>query len=246
MKHCNLVPLVVLRKERLSVIEIAKLVINFYKRMASVDRNYGQINIISEKKSLYQSIDVNDSIAVQYLADEILRQNIDDIQKINKVDTPDINFSREEMISFGLEAKIDGETLITLNYSFSTKLPRISSIVVNEKCFDTFVKVKFFLETVEKSFPIEYSVIKISDKDINNFARACKAPLGWLTYFSNDFKPEIPNDLEGIEYEYTDKGKYMILTREDFTTNKETYEAHKQKLLNVMEEIKRRVPEYSK
>jgi hypothetical protein len=73
-----------------------------------------------------------------------------------------------------------------------------------------------------------------------------KRPLGWITYFSNDCKPEIPNDLKGIEYEFTDKGKYLILTREDFTADKETYEAHKQKLLNLMDEIKNRVPEYSK
>ncbi len=107
-------------------------------------------------------------MAAQSLADEILLQNIDDIRNINKVDSPDTSFSRDEMISFALEAKIDGETLITLSYSFSTKLPRIGSIVVNHKCFDTFEKAKCFLESVEKSFSIEYSVIKISDRDINN------------------------------------------------------------------------------
>ena len=76
--------------------------------------------------------------------------------------------------------------------------------------------------------------------------KAFKKPLGWITYFSNDYEIPIPDNLEGIEYEHTDKGKYLILTREDFTTDKEAYEAHKQKLLEVMEEIKRRVPEYGK
>ncbi len=56
----------------------------------------------------------------------------------------------------------------------------------------------------------------------------------------------MPDDLKGIEYEHTDKGKYLILTREDFTADKEIYEAHKQKLLKLMEEIKRSVPDYSK
>lgn len=245
MKNGNLVPLVILKKEKLSIVQIAKLVINFYKKLALVDGNYSQINIISEKKSLHQSIDVNDLNADQYLAEEILNHNIDDIRKINNVANPDINFSRDDMISIGLEAKIERDTLITLSYSFSTKLPRIGSIVVNQKCFDTFEKAKFFLETVEKSFSIDYSVIKISDRELNKKARTYKSPLGWITYFSNDYETPIPEDLEGVEYEHTEKGKYLILTR-DIPTSPETLESSKQKLLELMEEIKQRVPEYGK
>jgi hypothetical protein len=246
MEHSKLLPLGILKKERLTIAQIAKLVINFYKNLAVVDNDYSQINIISEKKSLLQSINVSDSNASQYLANEILHQNIDDIRKIDKVDNPDINFSRDAIISFGLEAKTYVETLITLSFSFSTKLPGIACIVVNQKCFDTFRKAKFFLETFEKSFPIEYSVIKISDQELNKVARGYKAPLGWITYFSKDYEIPIPDDLEGIEYEHTNNGKYLILTRDDITKDTETFQFNKNKLLDVMEEIKRRVPEYSK
>jgi hypothetical protein len=68
--------------------------------------------------------------------------------------------------------------------------------------------------------------------------------LGWITYFSNDYL-KIPTDLHDIEYEFTTNGKYLILTREDFTISKHTYELYRQKLADVMEEIKLKVPEFS-
>ena len=228
------------------MIQIAMLVINFYKRLAIADDNYSLMNIISEKKPVHEIVDVNDSNAVQNLATEILNQNIDDIRKINKEDDPDIDFSRDDMISFGVETKVDGETLITLNFSFSTKLPRIGCIVVNQKCFDTFVKAKFFLETVERSFSIDYSVIKISDRLLNKVGRKYIAPLGWITYFSNDYEIPIPDDLEGIEYEHTDSGKYLILSKEDIASAPEKLARGKQKLLEIMERIELEYPAYSK
>lgn len=239
-------PLSILKKEKFSIIQIAEMVINFYKKLTAIDANYNRIKVISERNSLYENININDDTAIKHLADEILNRNIDDIRKIDKVENPDVNYSRDKSIIFSLEANIEKEPLITLNYSLSTLTPRIGSIVVNETCFDTFEKAKFFLETIKKSFPIEYSVIKISDRALNKVARGYKAPLGWVTYFSNDYEIPIPDDLEGIEYEHTDKGKYLILSREDITSDPEKLEVGKQKLIGLMEEIKRRVPEYGK
>jgi len=102
------------------------------------------------------------------------------------------------------------------------------------------------LKGISEGFITNYSKIGFIDTPFNQNCKSYKSPLGWITYFSNDYEIPIPDDLEGIEYEHTDKGKYLILTREDFTTDKETYEAHKQKLLDVMAEIKERVPEYGK
>ncbi|MTI30958.1 hypothetical protein [Xanthovirga aplysinae] len=246
MKHSKLVPLIILKKEKLSIIQIAELIIDFYKSLTVADRSYNQVNIISEKETLQPGIKVNELNSVQLLAEEILHQNIDDIRKIDKVEDPDINFSREGVINIGLEVKIDEETLITLNYSFTSTLASIARVVVNELCFDTFEKANFFLKTAEKSFSIDYSVIKISDQAFNKVARGYKAPLGWITYFSNDYEIPIPDDLEGVEYQYTDKGKYLILSRENITNDPEKLEGSKQKLLIIMEEIKARVPEYSK
>lgn len=245
MEHSNLVPLVILKKQRLPIIQIARLIINFYKNLEAIDINFSRINIIADKASLYQNINVNHENATQDLAGEILNQNINDIRKFNNVIKPDIGFSMDNMVSIGLETKIIEDTLITLSYSFSNKLPRIASIVVNKKCFDSFEKAKIFLEIVEKSFSIEYSVIKVSDRDINKISRRYKAPLGWITYFSNDYEISVPNDLEGIQYEHTENGKYLILTKEN-PTDSAVLDTNKEKLITLMEEIKERVPNYGK
>jgi hypothetical protein len=70
--------------------------------------------------------------------------------------------------------------------------------------------------------------------------------LGLITYFSNELEIKIPDDLEGIDYEYTDKGKYLILSTNNFPKDKETLVECKNKLLEIMKEIKERVPAYSK
>lgn len=250
MKNIRLVPGFTLRREKLSINQIAKQIIDFYIRLSSFDTNHSQVNIVSEKKSLHQSIEVNTDNAEKRLAEEILHQNTEEIRKMDKVENPTLDFVMDKsIISIGLQTTIHGETLTTLNYSFldSNNLKSgVGSIVINPICFDTFEKAKFFLDAAKASFSVDHSVIKIFDRDLNKVARGYKAPLGWITYFSNDYETPIPDDLEGIEYEYTDNGKYLILSREDITTDPEKYEAGKQKLLEVMEEIKRRVPEHGK
>ena len=68
--------------------------------------------------------------------------------------------------------------------------------------------------------------------------------LGWITYFSNDYEIQIPNDIEGFDCEYAENGKYLIATREDFTVSKEAYQVQKEKLLKAMEYLGRSVPGY--
>ncbi|MGB3468118.1 MAG: hypothetical protein WBA74_22725 [Cyclobacteriaceae bacterium] len=250
MKRTRLVPLITFRRERLSIVQIAEQVTNFYKKLALVDNNHSQIYIVSEKKSKFQKIDINDDYASRHLAEEILHQNIDEISKMDKVKIPQLDFLFvKSIISFGLETKAQDESLLTFHFSFldSDNLKSsISNIVTNPNCFNTFEKAKLFLYTAEKSFGVDYSVIKISERDINKVARGFKAPLGLITYFSNDYEIPIPDDLEGIEYEHTDKGKYLILTRENVAEDEAKLEKAKQKLLKTMQEIADKVPEYIK
>jgi len=246
MKHSKVVPLFTLINENFSIVQAAELLINFYKNLSEFEPYYNYINIISEKTPLYHTIDIQMSNSVLILSEEILHQNIDDIRKVDKVDEPDINYCRDGIITICLETKIKDETLITLNYTFNIHRPSIGSIVVNEECFNTFLKAKTFLAVVEKSFPLEYSVIKISDRTLNKIARSYKAPLGWITYFSNSYEITIPDDLKGVEYEYSDKGKYLILTREDIALDIESLESGKQKLVELMEQISIKHPVYSK
>lgn len=247
MEHSKLFPYAELSNRKLTIREIAVLVLNFYRKLAHENDNFNVLYIVSEKKALYDGIDINEAEAIKKLAEEILNQNIEDIKKQDKVESPNIDYSRESDILFSLEAKVNHETLLSLFFAFGTKVKSsIGAIVTNVICFDSFNKVYVFIKAVNDVFNVDYSTIKIKERDFTRKVRDFEAPLGWITYFSNNYNISIPDDLEGIEYEHTEKGKYLILTREDFTVDKESYETHKQKLLDLMEEIKQRVPENSK
>jgi hypothetical protein len=183
--------------------------------------------------------------AVSLMSLTVLNFSKYDIRKYEKEQSPTISYSRDFGFSFVLSYKKDG-----VEISFVPRLGAADACGMNILSYRGNEMTFLWCHDVLQALVLGSKAIKgsVGVRDLP-FQKACKdiiAPLGWISYFSNDFKPEIPNDLEGIEYEFTDKGKYLILTREDFTTDKEIYEAHKQKLLNIMEEIKRRVPEYSK
>lgn len=180
--------------------------------------------------------------AVKIISSAILNFSKYDIAKYEKEQNPTIEYSRDFGFSFVLSY---GQTMsfnIITGCSTANGLSLLS-YNINNSSFEYYYGI---LRTIVTGSNAIRGAVGIRDLPFQKTCKNIIAPLGWITYFSKSFKPEIPDDLEGIEYEHTDKGKYLILTREDFTTNKETYEAHKQKLLKLMEEIKRRVPEYSK
>lgn len=247
MKHSKVVPFVLLKNQEMSILEIAELVIKFYQNLAEKDCTYNLINIISEKEALFPAINIQASNSIQMLAEEILHQNIDDIRKIDGVDNPGLDYCRKGTggISIGLETKIEKETLITLNFSFYLNRSAIGRIVANESCFDTFEKAKYFLIAANSVFPVQYSAIKISDRALNKVARRYKAPLGWITYFSCDYEVPIPDELNGIEYEFVDGGKFLILSREDISVDEGKLELEKEKLIKLMEKVEIESPSYS-
>lgn len=180
--------------------------------------------------------------AVKIISSTILNFSKYEIAKYEKEQNPTIEYSRDFGFSF---VRSYGQAMffyIITGCSTANGLSLLS-YNSNNSSFEYYYSI---LRAIVTGSNVISGAVGIRDLP---FQKSCKniiAPLGWITYFSRSFKPEIPDDLEGIEYEHTDKGKYLILTRENFTTDKEIYEAHKQKLLNLMEEIKRRVPEYSK
>lgn len=236
------------KPDRQSIIEISAHLWNILKALASVDLLFSE-PILSKESHEDVCIKVSQAskeIAVKLIASTILEFSKSDILHYEKEENPGSNYSRDFGFSLVLSYKINEENVISF-------VPRMGSMQANG------IGTLSFAKNFEKDFLWYQRVLRalvLNDASWGAvglretpFSKACRdiiAPLGWITYFSNDFAPVIPDDLEGIEYEHTDKGKYLILTREDFTTNKEKYEAHKQKLLNIMEEIKRRVPEYSK
>ena len=188
------------------------------------------------------------STVVESMAKTILKFSETDIKTYEKDINPDINYSRDFGFSWVASFKNDdGKDCFSLSVSMgSAKWNGISTLTFSReynKEFAWYFKVLGLLIALNDA---KIGGVNLRGSEFLNAIGNVKRPLGWITYISNDYEIPIPDDLEGIEYEHTDKGKYLILTREDFTTDKETYEAHKQKLLDTMEEIKRRVPEYGK
>lgn len=198
-------------------------------------------SVENQKDFSFRIDDISREEAVKMISSTILNFSKYDIAKHEKEQNPTIEYSRD----FGFSFALTYGQVISFNMIIGCSTANGLSL--------------FFDRTNSSSFEWHYSILKaivsgshairgaVGIRDLP-FQKACKdvvAPLGWITYFSKDYKPEIPDNLEGIEYEHTDKGKYLILTREDFTVDEEIYKAHKQKLLRLMEEIKRRVPGYS-
>jgi len=180
--------------------------------------------------------------AINIISLTILNFSMHDIAKYEKEKNPTLHYTRDLGFSFVLGYS---ET-ISFNVIIGCAGPNGLSLLSSHLTSSPFEWYYRILKAIVSGSRAIRATVGIRDLP---FQKACKnivAPLGWITYFSKEFKPEIPDNLERIEYEYTDKGKYLILTREDFTMNKEIYEAHKETLLGIMEEIKQRVPEYSK
>ncbi|MGC6431094.1 MAG: hypothetical protein ACON5F_08635 [Jejuia sp.] len=184
------------------------------------------------------------------MAEEILNQNIKNIKQLDGVEKPDINFLMgEAFISFSLKTKIKSECYIILSYCFSLSNflnSFIGPIVVNKTCLDTFEKASLFLEIANSSFNVLYSVIKVSDRELNKEVRKYRAPLGWITYFSNENDIKIPKNLEYIKYKYIDNGTYLILTKENPEDREILYGEIKTRLLSLMKQIELEVLEYLK
>jgi hypothetical protein len=231
--------------EQESIVSISRKLLSTFYDLSLFDPLFGDLKVVAQSKGFYKPIILKSEYegSINELAKSILDYSLPDIRSNDGIDNPDINYSR----SYGFTFAINFADLITLTFRMgsdqSNGIGTISFARSISKDFDWYFA---FFKNVSEGLSAIYSKVGLIETSFNQACKSYSAPLGWITYFSNSFNPEIPNDLKGIEYEHTDKGKYMILTREDFTADKETYEAYKQKLLNLMEEIKRRVPEYSK
>lgn len=237
---------VVLNKERESIKKASDTLYKLLKGLATVD-SFCDSPLLRQEGFKDVSIDlsVNKEGTLDIIEKTILEFSKGDILKHEGESNPDINYSRDFGFSVLIQYKSRNQELSFTGKLGSNSVNALGQLSNNGFTVDSQVGNKIFRGLIDTGL-VKYGVIKFSDVKFLKACRPYKYPLGWITYFSNDYEIPIPDDLEGIEYEHTDNGKYLILTREDFATDNETYEAHKQKLLEVMEEIKRRVPEYGK
>ncbi len=228
-----------------SILSISERVINTFYLLSLSDSIFGNLKVIAQPNGFYKPIILssNNQDCINELSEAILDYSLSDIRSSDGIDYPNTDYSR----SYGFTFAINFSNLITLTFKMgSSESNGIGTISFSKSMTKDFVWYFTLLKGMSEGFKTNYSKIGFIETPFNKNCKSYKFPLGWITFFSNDYETPIPNDLQGIEYEHTEKGKYLILTREDFTTDKEIYEMHKQKLLDIMEEIKRRVPEYGK
>lgn len=229
-----------------SINEIASDLIRVFQTLSKFDTIFNELYFITKKDE--NLINVNDKNSVKMFAYNILEYSLKDIKKFDKVEYPSVNHSRPFGYSFGLSFKENTKSVLYLNFKIGGDSNNsIGSISIPNYLVRDYTLFKEILNTFNEILEVKYSSVRLIDIDFLTIANSkYKNHLGWITYFSNHYEINIPNDLEGIEYEHTDKGKYLILTKDNLSIDESKDETYKRKLLTTMETIANRVPEYKK
>lgn len=224
----------------LSLLEMLRREDDVFSRFAYAKLNFKNVDFD------LTTLGFND--AVEKLSQLILRTNLSDIREYNKVKNPTVDFARDIGFRTLFIFFKNGKEHFSITGDISTRQYPSLSITHfpfenSDYNFDWYFKM---LKITTEFFNPIFSGVRIV---LDSFIDECRDiniiyPLGWVTYFSHESKIEIPPDL-GFEMEKTDKGIYLILTREDFTQNKEDYFLAKDKLLEAMEKIKKNSVNYS-
>lgn len=232
-----------------SIYEVAGILCNIITEIfeEKLEINKAYLGVLGHKDLTFSKHSWIKSNDVQYeIASFLLKTHSREIRKYNKEVNPSINYSRKEGIGCVLSFYNDKKSVV----GFTVRLGRfdinsLGTLRISqdlETDFDWYNR--FLTALVGATSPLMGSV-GIRPSMYQEAAKKFTYPLGWINYFAYDYKISIPDDLPGVEYLHTEKGKYLITTREDFTgQTKEIYEAHKQKLLVLMEEIALRDPRY--
>ena len=226
-------------------------------------RTVNLLRVLSEKDSIFKNVvfigkDDNDRFNLdlssientsQELAELILKYAKGSISSYDKENRPTVNFSRDYGFSNVYQVYAEDKKILSVFTNFGGSQGGGIGIVNIHKevqfTFDWYFDVLKLLIEETQAFFGTVSINNTAFIDMYTPLKV-KYPLGWINYFSKKCDVKIPDDIEAMEYEQTDKGKYLILTRDDFTENKELFFSHRERLITVMAEIKRRVPEYGK
>ncbi len=185
------------------------------------------------------------SVAISELSQCILSTYKGDIKRISNEENIDANFSWDEGFRVSIVLEAEGEPCFSITGQLGCKsFPEIN--------FENFKKEYSFdwyyltLKTIVQLFNPKSASIDLNVPAFRQLVNEIEVwpPLGWVTYFSSDYL-NVPDDLEGIEYEHVEKGKYLILTKEDFTVCKEAFQEQRDRLVDLMKTLKSRVPAYS-
>jgi len=242
MIHSDLDFFLELKNEQKSILEIAEDLYLCIKEITVVKPIFSEVQFLQKKGEI--NIELDSKIFIKTLAENILSYSLKDIKQFDKIESPDINFSRSYGFTFALLLKSENSELcltFKLGSDSGNKIGTISNKSKSNNSFDWYNSI---LQSFTKNLDVDFGVVRPNDMD---YLDICydnyEYSLGWISYFSNNYKLSIPDDLNGIKYQYTDNGKYTTSTEDNFDNN---FEVNKQKLLTTMKTIAERVSEYKK
>ncbi len=233
-----------------SIQEISNEIIDLLFLLGVMDDIFLKFNYskIGSKNTEINILELGQDSSKKKLAETILDSNLTDIKNYEKELNPKLDYFRDFGFSLLLQFKKNNKQHFSITGNIGTnQFPnlRIEYFPLENSDYDfdwyftilkemtIFLNPKYScVRIILDSFTSEYNKIKII------------YPLGWISYFAKDSNIIIPENL-GIEVEEAKNGKYLILTRGDFTTSIEKFTEAKDKLMELMLKLKEISPEYS-
>jgi hypothetical protein len=211
-------------KVQLSIGEIAYRLGHSFKMFSEYDERFKNICIHLPKENF--KINLFDTNSLDDLAEVIIKYNLKDIRKYDKLVTPTLDYKREFGFSLGFnfESKsgenifslhtLIGGTYAALNYKMNeTPIKQIEKF--NSLWYSLFIK------SLVKYLPIQNAVIRPRDMMfLERVIKKYKYPIGLVNYFSSDLQDLIPKEIDGMKYEKLEHGVITFISEEIFENEK--------------------------
>lgn len=183
------------------------------------------------------------------LAEGILKAEWDDIIRQEADRNPTILYIRVEGYPVLLRYELDKETIFWIGCRIGSNVSQTFTIrgFNSNKLFDFSWYERIFRSLILKT-NAEVGTVVMSNESFGKFYNQMniKYTIGWITYFSDAYEINIPDDLGEVRYEFVDGGKFLFTSDEDFMKDKEAYFGNREKLQRIITELKERVPEFVK
>lgn len=235
--------------QRETILQVSERSIQLFKNLARIDSIFENVFFIGKDDNDSYRLDIGSADAIKFLAELILKFERGSISNYENESNPTINFARDFGFSPLFQIKDHSSNILTVSITLGRTMGGGVSVrnFNKDRQFD-FQWYYSVLKCLVNEIAANVGTVSISNTGFIELLAPLqvKYPLGWITYFANDFEIPIPNDLEGMEYEYADKGRYLILTRSDFTSDKNIYFSYREKLISIMRYLKENAPGYAK
>lgn len=234
-----------------SVHDCAGQIIDTLKSLSVMDQVFLHPIFITGQKGKI-SLDLSGNTLDDYkkkIVEALIRSNIQQIKLWDKIEKPDANYFRKDGFRILIEFKKENKTVFYCSCLMGAEICQTFTFLgykdVVTKEYNWYFNMLKIL--VEKLVCVEGEIF-IKTGNFSGFYVDLKAKhhLHWISYYSNDFYLKIPDDIGGVEYLHTDKGKYLITSQDDFHKDKESFENHKEKIKGIVEEMKVRIPGFAR